>query len=91
MMPSRTTMPMASAQVMSGSIAIENATTAFRPRPVAMASGNLATTPIRIDMIPAMSAVAAATLATDVSSSPPRNPPVPSGTVPMMSGFNTTM
>ena len=39
MMPSSTTRPMASAQVISGSFAIPKVTKAFRPRPVARASG----------------------------------------------------
>ena len=39
MMPSMTTRPMASAQVMPGSLAMPKATKALRPRPVASASG----------------------------------------------------
>ncbi len=39
MIPSRTTRPIASAQVISGSLATPNATKALRPRPVASASG----------------------------------------------------
>ena len=39
MMPSRTTRPMASAQVISGSLATPKVTKALRPRPVASASG----------------------------------------------------
>jgi hypothetical protein len=39
MSPSSTTRPIASAQVMPGSLAIPKVTKAFRPRPVASASG----------------------------------------------------
>ncbi len=56
--PSITTRPIASAQVIW--LAIANATKALRPRPVASASGKLATTPIRIVITPATSAVPAA-------------------------------
>ena len=62
MMPSMTTRPMASAQVMPGSLAMPNATNALSPRPVASASGKFATTPMRMVMTPATSAVAAATI-----------------------------
>ena len=48
--PSMTTRPMASAQLICE--AIENATKAFSPRPVARASGKFATTPIRIVTTP---------------------------------------
>jgi hypothetical protein len=90
--PSSTTMPMASAQVMPGSAATEKATTAFRPSPAASASGKFATTPMRMDMTPATSAVAAAIAARlPPVESPPRYWPVPSGTLPRMSGFSTTM
>jgi hypothetical protein len=77
---------------MPGRAATENATTAFRPSPAASASGKFATTPMRIDMTPATSAVAAAIAArSPPSAPPPRNWPVPSGTVPRISGFSTTM
>jgi len=86
-------MPIASGQVMSLSVAIEKATTAFSPRPAARASGNLATTPIRIVITPATSAVAAATFGMDTPGSvpPPMSRPEPSLTVPMMSGLSTMM
>jgi len=89
--PSSTTRPIASGQVMPLRDAIENATTAFKPRPAASAIGNLATTPIRIVMTPATSAVAAATRGMDRFASPPMKPPLLSATVPMMSGLSTTM
>jgi hypothetical protein len=57
--PSITTSPIASAQVISG--AISYATSALTPSPAASASGKRATTPIRIVITPATSAVAAAT------------------------------
>ena len=56
--PSITTRPIASAQVICG--AISYATSAFTPSPAASASGNRPTTPIRIVIRPATSAVAAA-------------------------------
>ena len=56
--PSITTRPIASAHVIW--LAIENATNALSPSPVASASGKFATTPIRIVSTPATSAVAAA-------------------------------
>ena len=62
MMPSMTTRPMASAHVMPGSLAMPNVTNALSPSPVASASGKFATTPMRIVMTPATSAVAAATI-----------------------------
>ena len=80
---------MASAQLICE--AIENATNAFSPRPVASASGKLATTPIRIVSTPATRAVAAATSARFGVEPPPRKLPSASGTVPMISGFSTTM
>ena len=90
-MPSRTTRPMASAQVMPGA-AMPKATNALSPSPVASASGKFATTPMRIVMTPATSAVAAATRQVGLlMSPPPRKWPLPSGGVPMMSGFSTTM
>ena len=58
MMPSRTIRPIASAHVERVAIAL--ATNALRPRPVASASGKLATAPIRIVSTPATSAVPAA-------------------------------
>ena len=87
--PSMTTSPMASAQLICE--AIENATNAFSPSPVARASGKLATTPIRIVTTPATRAVAAATSARFGVWPPPRKLPSASGTVPMISGFSTTM
>jgi hypothetical protein len=62
-MPSSTTSPIASAHVIPGSAAIENATTALRPRPVAIDSGKFATAPMTIDMTPATRAVVAAIVA----------------------------
>ena len=59
--PSITTRPMASAQVIRG--AISYATSALTPSPAASASGNRPTTPIRIVITPATSAVAAASAA----------------------------
>ncbi len=82
---------MASAQVAPGRTAIPKATKAFRPSPVASASGKLATSPMMMLMTPATSAVAAATLARSGVVPPPRNSPEPSCTVPMISGFSTTM
>ena len=46
---------------------------------------------MRMVITPATSAVAAATIARFGALPPPRKAPVPSGTVPMMSGFSTTM
>ena len=87
--PSRTTRPMASAQVILE--AIPTATKVFKPRPVAIARGKLATTPIRIDMTPAINAVAAATSARFGTSPPPRNFPSPSFARPMISGLRATI
>ena len=87
--PSSTTSPIASAQVIPD--AIENATKALSPRPVASASGKLATTPIRIVSRPATSAVAAAIIARLGASPPPRNWPSASCAKPRMSGFSTMM
>jgi hypothetical protein len=86
--PSSTTRPIASAQVIPGCAAIENATTALRPRPVASASGKFATVPMRIDMTPATRAVVAAIVARP--SSPPRRWPVPS-LPPRISGLRAMM
>jgi hypothetical protein len=58
MMPSSTTKPIASAQVIF--VAMEKATKALRPRPVARASGKLAKTPMKIVIRPATRAVPAA-------------------------------
>lgn len=60
---------------------------------MASASGKFATRPIRIVTIPATSAVATAIFAIAAAGSvpPPTNWPVPSLTVPMISGFRTTM
>ncbi len=87
--PSRTTRPIASAQDMPD--AMENATNALSPSPVASASGKLATTPIRMVSRPATSAVAAAIMARSGASPPPRNWPSPSFAKPRMSGFSTMM
>ena len=92
MTPSRTTSPIASAQVICGSFAIPKATKALSPRPVASASGKFATRPMTMVITPATSAVAAATLSLAESMSPPpRKAPVPSFWVPMISGLSTTM
>ena len=91
MMPSMTTRPMASGHVIPGSLAMPKATNALSPRPVASASGKFATTPMRSVITPATSAVHAATIARLGVSPPPRNVPVLSAWVPMMSGFSTTM
>ena len=87
--PSRTTRPMAASQVET--VAMEKATKALRPSPVARASGKLATEPMRIVRTPATSAVPAATAARLGSVPPPRYCPVESGTVPMISGLSTMM
>ena len=76
--PSMTTSPMASAQLICD--AMEKATKAFSPSPVASASGKLATTPIRIVSTPATRAVAAATIARFGAAPPPRKLPSASGT-----------
>ena len=81
--PSMTTRPIASAQVICG--AISYATSAFTPRPAASAIGNRATTPIRMVIRPATSAVAAA------SAGMASERPSPSFPLPRISGFNTTM
>jgi hypothetical protein len=82
-MPSSTTSPMASAQLICD--ATEKVTKALRPSPVATANGYLPTTPIRIVMTAATRAVTAATCGM------PRTRPSASGTVPMISGLRTTM
>ena len=87
--PSRTTRPIASAHVIRD--AIPTATNVLRPKPVASASGKFATTPIRIDMTPATSAVAAATNARLGASPPPRNLPSPSFANPIINGLSATM
>ena len=81
--PSITTRPIASAQVIFG--AISYATSALMPSPAASASGNRATTPIRIVITPATSAVAAATCGDRQLGA------VPSALAPRISGFSTTM
>ena len=87
--PSRTTRPIACAHV--AFFAIETATNVLSPRPVAIASGKLATAPISIVSNPAMSAVPAATIMMAlVLSPPPMNAPVLS-VVARMSGFSATM
>ena len=84
--PSMTTRPMASAQVIW--LAIENVTKALRPSPAARASGKLATTPMRIVITPATSAVAAATAA----KSPPASwSPFMSVPLSRMIGLRTMM
>nr|BFE77101.1 hypothetical protein GCM10020092_104020 [Actinoplanes digitatis] len=83
MTPSMTTRPIASAQVISG--AISYATSAFTPSPAASASGNRATTPIRIVITPATSAVPAASAAMGSL------PPTASTPAPRISGLSTTM
>ena len=87
--PSSTIRPMASAQVICA--AIENATNAFSPSPVASASGKLATTPIRIVITPATSAVPAAIIARLGADPPPRNFPSASLAKPRISGLSTMM
>jgi hypothetical protein len=82
-MPSSTTRPMASAQLIWD--ATEKVTKALSPSPAARANGYLPTTPIRIVITAATSAVTAATCGM------PRTRPSASGTVPMISGLSTTM
>jgi hypothetical protein len=81
--PSITTRPIASAQVISG--AISYATSAFTPSPAASASGNRATTPIRMVSTPATRAVPAARAAIGSFA------PSPSTPLPRISGLRTTM
>ena len=80
---------MASAQVIFE--AIPTATNVFKPNPVAMANGKLATTPINMVITPAISAVAAATNARLGASPPPIYFPSASLARPMMSGFSATI
>ena len=87
--PSITIRPIASAQVIWE--AMEKATNAFRPRPVASASGKFATTPIRMVITPATSAVPAAIAARFPAESPPRKAPSSSWANPRIRGFSTTM
>ena len=89
--PSRTTNPIASAQVICG--AKVNATKPLRPRPAATATGNRPITPIKIVINPATSAVAAVTMVMALTTSvvPPMKLPFMSLAVPMISGFRTTM
>ena len=87
--PSSTTSPMASCHDIPD--AIEKATNALSPRPVASASGKFATTPIRIVITPATSAVAAAISGRSGALPPPRNFPSASSTKPRMSGLSTMM
>ena len=89
MIPSRTTRPIASCHDIFE--AIPTATKVFSPRPVASANGKLATTPIKMDITPAIKAVAAATNARLGASPPPRYFPSPSFARPMISGFSATM
>ena len=90
-MPSRTTRPIAAPHV--DWRAIELATKALRPRPVASASGKLAKPPIAMVRTPATSAVPAAMAGMPLpgSAPPPRKAPVESGTKPRISGFSTMM
>ena len=88
--PSMITSPIASAHVIREAIPI--ATNVLRPRPVASASGKLATEPIRMVSRPAISAVIAATRARfGCEPSPPRYLPSPSFARPMMRGLRATM
>ncbi len=81
--PSITTSPIAAGQDMV--LAMPKATNALRPSPAASANGYRPTTPIRIVITPATSAVTAATVGT------PRVAPFTSFAVPMMIGLSTTM
>ena len=100
--PSITIRPMACGQVIRG--AMVKASRAFSPSPAAMPIGNRPTTPIRIVITPATSAVAAATWVIAESTlapitapapsrygSPPTRLPAPSGAVPMISGLRAMM
>ena len=89
MIPSRTTNPIASCQVILEAMA--TATKVFKPRPVANANGKLAITPIRIDRTPATRAVAAAIRARFGASPPPIYLPSASLVKPMIRGFSATM
>jgi len=91
MRPSMTTRPMASGQVIPGSLAIPKVTKALRPSPVASASGKLATMPMSRVITPATRAVVAATIARFGVLPPPRKTPVESAWVPMINGLRTTM
>ena len=90
-MPSSTTSPIASAQVMRG--ASENATTGSSPSPAAIAIGIRPMSPMMIDITPATSAITAATAGIEppTSLNPPISDPVPSVAVPRMRGPRTTM
>jgi hypothetical protein len=82
-MPSRTTRPIASDQLISG--ASWKATTALRPSPAAMASGRLPPTPM-------MTVITQATSAVAVTSWPvSRVCPNLSLALPRMMGFSTRM
>ena len=81
--PSSTTRPNACAQVIDG--AIWNATIPLMPRPAASARGALPTTPMRMVITAAASAVAVVTCAADSRA------PVMSAEAPRMSGFSSTM
>ena len=70
--------------------AIEIATKALSPRPVASASGKFATTPMRIVITPATSAVAAAIIGRS-GAFPVTNLPSASLAKPMISGLSTMM
>ena len=87
--PSRTINPMASAQVICE--AIPTATKVFRPKPVAIASGYLPITPMRMVKTPAIRAVIAATSARFGASPPPMYFPSASLERPMISGLSATM
>ena len=83
-MPSSTTRPIASAQLICD--ATENVDEGVEPEPGRDArTGSVPMTPMRIVMTAATSAVTAATCGM------PRTRPSASGTVPMMSGLSTTM
>jgi hypothetical protein len=81
--PSSTTNPKACAHVMVG--AIWNATTPLTPRPAAIASGALPTSPMRTVITPAASAVAV------VISAMVSLAPVMSADAPRINGFSSTM
>ena len=89
--PSITTRPNACGQVMNG--ARPKAKNPLSPRPAAIAIGKRPSTPIKIVMMPATSAVAAATneIASPISWPPPGKFPLMSLAVPTMSGLSTTM
>ena len=95
MMPSRTTRPMRSAKVMPSAAWVKTmpAMRPLMPRPAASAIGKFATSPMRIDMTPAMTAVPTATssLLCSRSATPPIIRPEPSVAPERMIGLRTTM